>query len=85
MSHEHTMADAVQRALDAMSAPPLVTFDGQFFDFYEDGHSIYDFKATDLGEALRWVEHLAQKSWITKAHLEQFARLAAAHYGVPYR
>lgn len=38
----------------------------------------------DSGSALRWVEHMASKSWVTKTHLEQFSRLAAEHFKAPY-
>lgn len=63
-------------------APPqVVRFVDGYFEFYLDDEMVYDFKPNDAGHALRWIEHMAPKSWITKNHLEQFARMAAAHFG----
>lgn len=57
-----------------------VTRDGLFL-FYVDGGGVYQFKPGDAAYALRWIEHVAQKGWVTKQHLEQFARLAADYFG----
>lgn len=64
--------------------PQVVQFKDGYYEFYLDGEMVYDFQATDPGHALRWIEHMAQKSWITKTHLEQFARLAASNFGAKY-
>ena len=77
----------MKRASDIVLTPPecLVRIVGGYFEFLQDGDMVYDFAASDPGEALRWVEHIAQKTWVTKKHLEQFARLAADKFGVRYR
>lgn len=74
----------MNQALPCFAVPQVVQFKDGFYEFYLDGEMVYDFAATDAGHALRWVEHMAQKSWITKTHLEQFARLAAGHFGAAY-
>nr|RWA43549.1 hypothetical protein XfCFBP8356_11280 [Xylella fastidiosa subsp. sandyi] len=48
-----------------------------FYGFVQDGNIVYEIHPADIREALRWIEHLAQKTWITKHHLEQFACIAA--------
>ena len=55
-----------------------------YFEFYLDGEMVYDFRPSSTGASLRWIEHLAQKTWITTRHLEQFARLSADSFGVRY-
>lgn len=67
-----------------MPAVVKLTDDG-YFEFYLDGDMVYDFQVQDAGHALRWAEHMAQKSWVTKQHLEQFVRLAANKLGAEYR
>lgn len=69
---------------------PLVAIcaDGGFEWFVERAnqlHVAYEHHVSDAGDALRWVEHMAVKSWVTPAHLEQFARLVADKFGVEYR
>lgn len=51
------------------------------FEFFLDGDMVYDIHPTSAGASLRWIEHLAEKTWITTHHLEQFARLAADSFG----
>jgi len=72
-----------QLSLETLQEPELVkvTPDG-YFEFFLDEEMVYDFTPTDAGYSLRWVEHLSQKTWVTKQHLEQFARLAADRFGV---
>lgn len=57
-----------------------VSADG-YFEFIREGVAVYDLRPRDAGQALRWVEHLARKHWITTEHLCQFARLSAEHFG----
>lgn len=66
----------------------LVKMDGGFV-FLADGGAGWDYDISyeacaDAGSALRWIEHMAQKNWVTVEHLEQFARLAAEHFKAPY-
>lgn len=63
---------------------PAVKFVEGYFEFYLDGEMVYDFKPADPGAALRWIEHMAAKGWVTKEHLGLFARLAADHFGARY-
>jgi hypothetical protein len=70
--------------LPGFNAPQVVQFKDGYYEFYLGEDVVYDFQAADAGHALRWIEHMAQKSWITKTHLEQFARLAAANFGAAY-
>jgi len=80
------VAEVMDEALRELRAKPLVslTEDG-FFEWFMDGEMVYDFDANNPGDALRWIEHMAQKSWVTKKHIEQFSRLAAGKFGVGYR
>lgn len=64
--------------------PPLVKVTDGYFEFYLDGEMVYDFEVCHPGKALRWAEIMAQKSWVTKQHMEQFARLAADAAGERY-
>lgn len=75
--------------LKPRAACVLVKRDGDAYVFMADGGPGWDYDITDAacrdpGSALRWIEHLAQKSWVTPAHLEQFARLAADQFKAPY-
>ena len=56
------------------------TADG-FFEFYHEGVMVYDIKPSSPANALRWVEHIANKTWVTKAHIRQFAAFVAESYG----
>lgn len=69
-----------------LAKKPLVAVaaDGAF-EFYLDGEMVYDCEPRDAGDALRWVEHMALKTWVTPKHLQQFARLAADKFGAGYR
>lgn len=60
---------------------PAVKLVNGYFEFYVDGDMVYDFKPADPGAALRWIEHMASKSWVTKEHLGLFSMLAANHFG----
>jgi hypothetical protein len=60
---------------------PAVKAVNGYFEFYVDGEMVYDFKPADAGLALRWIEHMAHKSWVTKEHLSLFAMLAAEQFG----
>jgi hypothetical protein len=76
---------SAQPLLPGFPKPSVVraTEDG-YFEFLLDGEVVYDLKANDAGHALRWIEHMAQKSWVTKTHLEQFASLVATRFGAAY-
>ena len=65
--------------------PQLVRVSGDHFEFLKDGVVVYDCDASNTGDALRWIEHIAPKTWVTKEHLEQFARLVASKFGVGHR
>jgi hypothetical protein len=85
IAHDTHGRESLLAAIDALCAPPLVTFVDGYFEFHHEGRAVYDFRVIDQGDALRWIEHVAGKTWVTKEHLEQFARLAATHFGAPYR
>jgi len=48
------------------------------------GRLDYEFEVASPGDALRWIEHLAPKTWCTAEHLGRFAALVADRYGVRY-
>lgn len=82
-------ADLAAAFMANLNRPPLVKRDGDGYVFLADGgpgwdYDISDAACLDAGSALRWIEHLAPKSWVTVEHLEQFARLAAEHFKAPY-
>lgn len=84
-----TGADLAAAFMANLNKPPLVKRDGAGYVFLADGgpgwdYDISDAACLDAGSALRWIEHLAPKSWVTVEHLEQFARLAAEHFKAPY-
>lgn len=84
--HEYTLAEACERALRRMAEPPLVTIDGEgWVRVKTDTAYIYDFQIHSPGDALRWIEHLAGKAWVTTNHLRQLAKLSADHFGARYR
>jgi len=64
---------------------PAVVREAGAFEFYVEGRMVYDFEALAPGDALRWIEHLAGKPWVTTQHLREFARLAAEHFGQGHR
>lgn len=81
-----TIQSAVDEMLADLERGPLVYRDASGYvltDRDQPGftYDIADFQCEDAGSALRWVAHMAQKSWITTRHLEQFARLAAERFG----
>lgn len=84
-------AAVLKKASDiAINSPPvLVKRESDGYVFLADGgpgwdYDISDAACLDAGSALRWIEHLAPKTWVTVEHLEQFARLAAEHFKAPY-
>lgn len=64
---------------------PTVRRQGGHYEFLIEGRVVYDFTPTSPGDALRWIQHLAGKAWVTKRHLREFARLVADQHGVRYR
>lgn len=83
---EMSLSEAMRAALN--DSVPVVrrVFGGWDFDV-GDGRWDYDISdamCRDEGSALRWIEHLAAKSWVTTRHLLQFASLAADHFKAPY-
>lgn len=77
-------------ALDRSS--PLVTIDA--VDTKNNGLSVtfhdranpgmrYEFWCHGQADALEWVAHMAPKTWVTKRHLEIFARRVAEHFPEP--
>jgi hypothetical protein len=80
-----TMAEIGKGYLHALRAPPLVKMDRQTYVFLSNSRAIYDCKPMDAGDVLRMIGDLATRSWVTKAHLEQFASLAADQFGSGYR
>lgn len=87
-AHEFTAAEAVTAAVAQIRARQgLVTIApcGYVEMLTEPGCEPYGFEVTGVGDALRWIEHIAQKSWVTPTHLQMFAALAAEHFGVRYR
>lgn len=81
---EHTIGEAVDAALERLKRAPLVWIEDGFFIVRDERTPgmRYDFRCKGAGEALAWVEHLSEKSWITTEHLQQFASLAIAAFGV---
>jgi len=69
----------------ALLASPFVVRHGDAFEFLHEGRVVYDLTPTDAADALRQIEHLAGKSWLTREHVEQFARLTAERFGAGYR
>lgn len=72
---------AVDRALG-----PLVYCDADAYVFTDRNHpgftyEIADYQCADAASALRWIAHMAQKTWVTTRHLEQFAHLTAERFG----
>lgn len=64
--------------LTSVRQPPvLVKLEGEFFVFLrpEQPHFYYDFKCNGPASAIGWFMHMAEKSWVTKEHLRQFADL----------
>lgn len=87
-THEYTAAEAVSAAMaDIRAHQGLVTIDQDgYVEMRTDpGCEPYGFEVTGVGDALRWIEHIAQKTWCTPTHLQMFAALAAEHFGVRYR
>jgi hypothetical protein len=78
------VGESIDEVLENMKRPPLVAVVDGYFEFYLDGEKVYDFEVCEPGRALRWAEHMAQKSWVTKRHLEDFVRLAADAAGARY-
>jgi len=82
------LCDEFLAALELDRTSPLLTVDvsstPQRLDvtLYDRAHSgfDYEFSVKGLDDALNWVAHLAQKSWITTEHLERFARAARNHF-----
>ena len=87
-AHEYTAAEAVTAAVAQIRARQgLVTIApcGYVEMLTEPGCEPYGFEVTGVGDALGWIEHIAQKSWVTPTHLQMFAALVAEHFGVRYR
>lgn len=85
---EYTLGEAMEAAMSAIKARGgMVTIDttGNVSMRTGPGQARYEFEIISPGDALRWIEHIAAKSWCTKTHLEVFASLAASHFGVRYR
>lgn len=82
--HVNNILEVLRGYIDPVEHSSLVRFTGGYYEFYTDSRLVYDFKPATPGEALRWIEHIAGKSWVTKAHIEQFARLAANQFGARY-
>lgn len=55
--------------------------------FFEDGDDIpaVEFYVADERGALEWIRHLAEKTWVTKEHLEIFASLMHEKFAPPSR
>lgn len=84
--HEYTLGEAMDMAAHRLRHPLVWIEDGLFIVRDEKlPGARYDFDCRDVGDALCWVEHLAAKSWITTEHLQQFAALAIAQFGVSRR
>lgn len=84
--HYTTMEQALAEMLEDLRRGPVVYRDGDAFIFTDRDHpgfiyEITDAQCEDAGSALRWIAHMAVKSWVTPKHLEQFALLAAEQFG----
>lgn len=79
-----SIGEAVKDSMDRLQRAPLVWIEDGFFIVRDEKAPgmRYDFQCKNAGEALTWVEHLAEKNWITTEHLGQFASLAIATFGV---
>lgn len=80
--------DEFMEALELDRRSPLVVLDDtsdpatvgvKFFDRAHPGFE-YDFYCNSKPDALRWVAHMAPKTWVTKEHLEVFARLMLDYF-----
>lgn len=85
----HSCSDLAAAFMANLDKPPLVKRSGDGYVFLAEGgagwdYDISDAACLDAGSALRWIEHMAPKAWVTVEHLEQFARLAAEHFKAPY-
>jgi hypothetical protein len=70
-----------------LSRAPLVWVEGGFFIFRDErlpGFR-YDFDCQGPADAIRWIEHLSKKTWITKEHILQFSILVMHEFGVSRR
>ena len=76
--------EAVAYIRAARANPPVVRTEDGYYEFYLDGMMVYDFKPSSPGNAMRWIQHMAGKSWVTKHHIEWFARMVADEYGERY-
>jgi hypothetical protein len=84
---DRSMAEVMDALAVKLQRAPLVWVeDGMFIVRDEKLPGFrYDFDCESAGDGLRWVAHLAQKSWVTTEHLEQFASLAADLFKVRHR
>lgn len=48
-------------------------------------YDITDYACRDAGDALGWIAHMAEKTWVTNEHIEQFAVLAMQQFGIRRR
>lgn len=83
------MDQAVAEMMADLRQGPLVFRDADWYVFIDRDqpgftYEITDAQCEDAGSALRWVAHMAQKSWVTERHIEQFALLAAERFGGCY-
>lgn len=87
-----TVGEAIDRALadlDLAQRSPLVTVDPAstpdrcFVTLFDRSHRGFDYEitVTSTADALRWIEHVASKTWVTKEHLELMAAHTLSHFG----
>jgi len=82
------LAERLLADLDLARRLPLVTVDAGstpdrcFVTLYDRGHPGFTYEATvtGTGDALRWIAHVASKTWVTKEHLELVAVFALGHF-----
>lgn len=86
-THEYTAAEAVQAAIaSARRRQGLVRISPKGEVDVQTGRGwVYQFEVRDAGDGLRWIEHLAAKTWFTPCHALALAARLADHFGARYR
>lgn len=88
-SSKEFIADALS-AIELNKSKPLVVKSGEpcdsgaFFDFFSRDcgyRHVYDLHCISESNALEWIAHISEKSWVTKDHLRIFSTMASNHFG----
>lgn len=63
--------------------PPLLTADESGINIPSYGTIHWD-RLKDYRDLIAWINHLCEKSWVTRQHIEEVIDLTRKHYGWPY-